>query len=217
MVLYASISERKCLFDCSFAALYTGYKGNRKRFMLRVHKKQNGFTIVELLIVIVVIAILAAISVVAYSGVQSRARDAQRASDVVVILKALELYKADNGTYPPGTSSPHGNGCTGNGYSYSWATDGTWMKELVDGNYLSKVPVPPKNDCTNSHYAYIRPSASSYGCAGKRTTPYYILWVTGAEGGEPPSGANLNGYTPCEGATASWGTNGGRWVFTKDG
>ena len=45
---------------------------------LLVRKKQTGFTIVELLIVIVVIGILAAITIVAFNGVQQRARDAQR-------------------------------------------------------------------------------------------------------------------------------------------
>lgn len=47
--------------------------------------KQRGFTIVELLIVIVVIAILAAISIIAYNGIQSRARDAQRSNDIATI------------------------------------------------------------------------------------------------------------------------------------
>jgi len=68
-------------------------------------KKQKGFTIVELLIVIVVIAILAAISIVAYNGVQTRARDTIRKNDVAAIVKAIELYKADNGEpFPVGNT-----------------------------------------------------------------------------------------------------------------
>jgi len=65
------------------------------------HKKYYGFTIVELLIVIVVIGVLAAISVAAYSGIQGKARDSQRLQDLASIQKALELYKVENGRYPP--------------------------------------------------------------------------------------------------------------------
>lgn len=61
---------------------------------------QQGFTIVELLIVIVVIAILAAISIVAFTGVQQRGRDSARASDVNSISKALTAYTADGGAWP---------------------------------------------------------------------------------------------------------------------
>lgn len=60
-----------------------------------------GFTIVELLIVIVVIAILASITVVAYNGIQGRARDNGRIAKIQGIAKAIELYKVDNGRYPP--------------------------------------------------------------------------------------------------------------------
>lgn len=62
--------------------------------------KNKGFTIVELLIVIVVIAILAAITIVAFNGTQVRARDTARITKVKEISKAIELYQVDNGTYP---------------------------------------------------------------------------------------------------------------------
>jgi prepilin-type N-terminal cleavage/methylation domain-containing protein len=59
-----------------------------------------GFTIVELLIVIVVIAILASISVVAYNGIKERARHTSIQSDIRQVHRLLELYHADHGTYP---------------------------------------------------------------------------------------------------------------------
>jgi prepilin-type N-terminal cleavage/methylation domain-containing protein len=74
-----------------------------------------GFTIVELLIVIVVISILATVSVVAYNGTTARARDSQRKQDVAAIVKALQLYKIDNGNL-----MTNGSGCgtDGNGGGY---------------------------------------------------------------------------------------------------
>jgi len=63
--------------------------------------KRHGFTIVELLIVIVVIGILAAITIVAYSGLQTRTRDTIRKNDIAAIAKAVELFKTDNSELPP--------------------------------------------------------------------------------------------------------------------
>ena len=64
-------------------------------------KSRSGFTIVELLIVIVVIAILAAVSIVAYNGIQNRANDVAIQNDLRSIGKIMEIYKIDNDTYPP--------------------------------------------------------------------------------------------------------------------
>ena len=62
--------------------------------------KQKGFTIVELLIVIVVIAILAAISIVAFTGVQQRGRDSNRTSDTSNIAKALTALTSEEAEWP---------------------------------------------------------------------------------------------------------------------
>lgn len=67
-------------------------------------KQQKGFTIVELLIVIVVIAILAAITIVAFNGIQDRARVAATTSEASQVAKKLKLYRVENGAFPTSLS-----------------------------------------------------------------------------------------------------------------
>lgn len=62
-----------------------------------MRKATSGFTIVELLIVIVVIAILAAISVVAYNGIQSRANDSKVSTDLNMLEKAIQAARINTG------------------------------------------------------------------------------------------------------------------------
>ena len=62
--------------------------------------KDRGFTIVELLIVIVVIGILATLVITTYNGVQEKARDTKRKTDINALQGQIEAYEAENGNYP---------------------------------------------------------------------------------------------------------------------
>lgn len=87
---------------------------------LLIDRSSKGFTIGELLIVIVVIAILAAVVFISYNNLQSRARDTARQSDIRQVHKLIELYYAEHGHYPITTPA----GVMGDGIAIGWQTDG---------------------------------------------------------------------------------------------
>ena len=92
-------------------------------------KNIEGFTIVELLIVIVVIAILATITLVSYSGIQQRAQFAKMQTDLSSLNKAIQLYYSDNGHYP--ITSESGTGCKSGAWcGWGRATETTSFLDL---------------------------------------------------------------------------------------
>ena len=64
-----------------------------------------GFTIVELLVVLAVIAMLFSIALVAFSGIQAKSRDTRRIEDIAQIRKALNLYYVSHNRFPVITST----------------------------------------------------------------------------------------------------------------
>ena len=65
-----------------------------------MNTQRQGFTIVELMIVIIVIGILTTITMVGISRFQADARDARRSTSITTIAEALEKYYDQNGEYP---------------------------------------------------------------------------------------------------------------------
>lgn len=112
--------------------------------MISLKKRNQGFTIVELLIVIVVIGILALLVITTYSGIQAKARNSKRQTDVASLQTQIEAFFSQNGYYPSLTDMN----------SSTWLT--TNMKSL-DQNAL----IDPSNP-TQSKTLVTAPVAKSY-------------------------------------------------------
>jgi prepilin-type N-terminal cleavage/methylation domain-containing protein len=115
----------------------------------KLMKSRRGFTIVELLIVIVVIAILAAITIVAYNGIQTRAENTKTTQAVAQYVKAIHAYAISNDTYPIEVSYPclgtaatcgkvsGATNCLGSGLAANQSSFDTKIKSI-----LSALPEP---------------------------------------------------------------------------
>lgn len=91
---------------------------------------RRGFTIVELLIVIVVIGILAAITLVAFNGVQTRTANTKTVSAAAAWAKAFHLYYTEHGAWPGTTRA-----CLGSGYPSGFeGTGGTTECRHLSGD-----------------------------------------------------------------------------------
>ena len=160
--------------------------------------KSTGFTIVELLIVIVVIGILAAITIVAYNGIQERARFASMRSDITSLNKAILLYYADNGSYPITPVGASGQPCNGNWCGYDQATNDNFIPGLVP-KYLSSTPQLPTANSTADTYLYRSPAGTDY---------KLIRLVPGTLSAAEAAAMSSLMTTTCSGAI-----NDGRWGY----
>lgn len=111
-------------------------------------KHRKGFTLIELLVTLSIIGVLAALSLFALNGVREQSRDAKRKADLENIRSALEIYRADCGSYPANVDFPAAGG--------QLAGIGT----SCNGNvYLRVMPADPS---TGKIYRYNRPSNTTY-------------------------------------------------------
>lgn len=123
---------------------------------------KKGFTLIELMIVIVILGILTVTALTNFRSVQMKSRDARRKNNLRQIATALEYYYNDYGTYPPDTSNKiYGCGTTGLlvcdwGIPFQTVlANGTTPKTI----YMPILPGDPSSGCT---YYYDRIGTSSY-------------------------------------------------------
>lgn len=68
------------------------------------HQRQSGFTLIEIMVVMVIIGILASMSLGTFLTSQQKSRDSQRKSDLKQIRNSLDMYFNDKGQYPVGSN-----------------------------------------------------------------------------------------------------------------
>lgn len=125
--------------------------------MSRMPRKNTGFTIVEFLIVIVVIGILAAITVVAYNGIQERARFSAMKSDLASLNKAIQLYYSENGTYPITPQGGSNQPCSGYWCGWYQTINNDFIPGLVP-QYISSTAQLPTANADGDTYLYRAPT-----------------------------------------------------------
>ena len=143
-----------------------------------VKKQGSGFTIVELLIVIVVIGILAALVIVQFTNIQARARDTERKSDIRAVQSKVAEYYALNGKYPVSLSGITGlpvEACKGPGGSGTCAAPDYVYKAFKTGTAVDAASVADCDNATDDCVSYIIYTASS-GPGAMETTanPYNV-------------------------------------------
>ena len=94
---------------------------------ISLSSSQNGFTIVELLVVIIVIGILVTIAVVSYSVITENAKKQSVATDAQTMASNLAKYKSEHGAYPSNLASLTDAPQTNTTYQYAYnGTAGTY-------------------------------------------------------------------------------------------
>ncbi len=151
-------------------------------------QKREGFTLIEIMVVVGIIGVLSTVGVVSYGKTRAKARDAKYIADAVVIQKAVDRYYSDHGNYPYNPSDPYNRN-----WWYANRQEGApgSVREAVSAEYL---PVIPKEITTRPTVSRLLYYWTNYSVPGLRPpTKYMVLFI--------PETEELRGKGTC---TAPW-------------
>jgi prepilin-type N-terminal cleavage/methylation domain-containing protein len=114
---------------------------NNTEYRIQNTKYRKGFTLIEMLIVITIIAVLASMILVGMGGARAKSRDARRIADLHNVMNALELYYSLKGSYLEGTYNSVAH----------WESFAATLTEAGIG--VSRIPKDPLNS-TEYYYRY---------------------------------------------------------------
>ncbi|MBI3486078.1 prepilin-type N-terminal cleavage/methylation domain-containing protein [Candidatus Daviesbacteria bacterium] len=181
--------------------------------------KRKGFTLIELMVAIAIVAIISSIGYISYASAQVTGRDSRRKQDLRSIASALEIYKQQIRHYP----------CTGDWQVSNDDTSTFWLtnvsnsdnaacgvaSESFDTNYIKNLPIDPlsnsssANDIINGKsgaHGYTYYSASAPDCPNSPPGTYFYL-VTALEN---PNDGQRNELQPanwCDGTPTKFANN----------
>lgn len=156
--------------------------------MPRLHRNAFGFTLVELMVAISILAVLSTTGLVFYGQAQKLARDSRRKQDLNSLRVALQLYYQANGSYP----------LTGGNWNLASANPTGWIPGITP-TYISTLPTDPKSNGGNPwqpggyNYMYF-----AYACGSYSAGQFYGL-ATQLENQQDPDRAGVKDYKWCDG------------------
>ncbi len=143
-------------------------------------KKQSGFTLIELMVVIVIMGILVLIGVGSFVSSQKKGRDARRKADVTSIARALETYYNDFGKYPSADASGNPLACGAGGVAAcTWGQKFSNTLTSPETIYMAKLPKDPKGE-------------RKYYYSGSGNTYKLYAWIENTD--DAGEGVNQAGY-----------------------
>lgn len=156
-------------------------------------KKQRGFTLIELMVIIAVVIIVVAAIIASLNKARAQARDARRLNDMHEVVLALEAYYEKYRRYPASDNA----GCG------SWDTpgNGTFIQALRTEGFLPRDIKDPTGDSNCGNYRYYRYPPGYNSCA---QAGFYVLQIVSFEtvqGQHPES----PGWA-CGSSAVSWNT-----------